>query len=67
MLETNNRLPLSHMAKGYIWLEEANQHINEFSIGYRMNPNLNTKKHFQRASEGMFEKHIWYIYNGTYR
>ena len=28
----NHRLPLSHMAKGYIWLEEKNQRINEFFI-----------------------------------
>ena len=40
LLRTNHRLPLSHMAKSYIWLEETNQHINEFSIGYMMNKNL---------------------------
>ena len=28
------------MSKSYIWLEEKNQCINEFSIGYMMNPNL---------------------------
>ena len=43
MLETNHRLPLSHMAKSYIWLEETNQRINEFYIGYMINPNLNMK------------------------
>ena len=32
-----------------------------------MNPNFHKKKNFQRAIEGMFEKHIWYIYHGTYR
>ena len=37
---TNHRLPLSHMATSYIWLEETNQLINEFSIGYMMNPNF---------------------------
>ena len=31
LLGTNHRLPLSHMAKSYIWLEEKNQRINEFS------------------------------------
>ena len=36
--------PLLHMCKSYIWLEETNQHINEFSIGYMMNPNLDTNK-----------------------
>ena len=32
LLRTNHRLPLSHMAKSYICLEETNQSINEFSI-----------------------------------
>ena len=35
------------MAKRYIWLEETNQRINEFSIGYTMNPNLNINKAFR--------------------
>ena len=44
MLETNHCLPLSHMAKKYIWFEEKNQRINDFSIGYMMNQNLNMNK-----------------------
>ena len=47
MLGTNHRLPLSHMAKSYIWLEETNKRINEFSIGYMMNPNLSMNKAFR--------------------
>ena len=43
----NHRLPLSHMAKSYIWLEETNKRINEFSIGYIMSPNLNMNKVFR--------------------
>ena len=35
------------MAKSYICLEETNQSINEFSIGYTMNPNLNMNKVFR--------------------
>ena len=35
------------MAKSYIWLEEKNQRINEFSIGCMMNPNLNMNKVFR--------------------
>ena len=35
------------MAKSYIWIEETNQRINEFSIGYMMNPNLNINKVFR--------------------
>ena len=44
LLGINYRLPLSHMAKGYIWLQETNQRINELSIGYMMNPNLSGNK-----------------------
>ena len=40
MLGTNLRMPLLHMSKSYIWLEETNQRINEFSIGYMMNPTV---------------------------
>ena len=47
MLGTNHLLPLSHMAKNYICLEATNQRINEFSIGYTMNPNLNINKAFR--------------------
>ena len=46
MLGTNYCLPLSHMAQSYIWLEENNQRINELSIRYMMNKNLNTNKSF---------------------
>ena len=47
LLGTNHHLPLSHMAKRYIWLEEANERINEFSIGYMMNLNLSINKGFK--------------------
>ena len=35
------------MAKIYIWLEETNQRINEFSIGYMLNSNLIINKAFK--------------------
>ena len=47
MLGTNHRLPLSNMARSYIWLEETNQRINYFSIGYMMNPTLYINKVFR--------------------
>ena len=47
LLGNNHHLPLSHIAKSYIWLEEKNQRINEFSIGYIMNPNLPKRKAFR--------------------
>ena len=47
LLGTNHHLPLSHMAKIYIWFEEKNKRINEFSIGYTINLNLNANKAFK--------------------
>ena len=47
MLQANHRMSLSHMAKSFIWIEETNQCINELSIGYMMNPNLNMNKVFR--------------------
>ena len=40
LLGTNCRRPLLNMSESYIWFEGENQLINEFSIGYMMNPNL---------------------------
>ena len=47
LLGPNRCLSLSHMAKSYIWIEEKNQLINEFSIGYMMNLNLSMNKDFK--------------------
>ena len=47
MLENNHCLPLSNMAKSYIWLLKKNQRINEFSIGYMMNQNMSMIKVFR--------------------
>ena len=47
LLETNHCLPLSHMYKSYIWLEETNERIDEFSIGYTINPTLSINKAFK--------------------
>ena len=38
-------LPLSHISKGFIWLEEEKERINEFSVGYMINPNFNINKY----------------------
>ena len=40
-LVENHRLPLFHMAKRFIWINETKQLINEFTIGYMVNPGLN--------------------------
>ena len=47
LLGTNHCLTLSQMAKSYIWFEERNQRINEFSIGYMNNSNFSINKKFK--------------------
>ena len=47
MLGTNCHMPLLHMSKSYICLEETNQRINEFSIGYTTNPTLFRNRAFK--------------------
>ena len=55
MLGTNCCMPLLHMSKIYIWIEETNQHINEFSIGYMMNQNLYRNIFFKDQVELCFK------------
>ena len=47
MLGANCLMPLLHISKSYIWLEETNQRINDFSIGYTMNPTLYRNRDFK--------------------
>ena len=47
LLGGNHCLPLFHMAKSVIWTEETKQRIDEFSIGYMINPRLNINKSFR--------------------
>ena len=47
MLVANCCMPLLHMSKSYIWIEETNKRINEFYFGYMLNPNLYTNKFFK--------------------
>ena len=46
LLGDNNRLPLFHVAKSFIWLEETKERINEFLIVYMIDPKLNINKAF---------------------
>ena len=66
LLGTNHCLPLSHMAKSYIWLEQTNQRIHDFSIRYMMNPSLNTHKAFREQVKVCLKTHIFYINHDTY-
>ena len=47
LLGANHRLPLFHMAKSFIWLNETKQYINKFTIVYMINPDLNINKSFR--------------------
>ena len=47
LLRANNRTPLFHMSKSFIWIEETKGRIDEFSIGYMINPKLNINKAFR--------------------
>ena len=44
-LGENHFLPLFHMAKHFIWLNKK-KCMNEFTIGYIINPGLNFNKDF---------------------
>ena len=54
MLVANFCMPLLHMSKIYIWIEETNQRINEFSFGYMMNPTLFKNRAFKEQVKVCF-------------
>ena len=47
LLGNNIRLLLFHMDKSFIWIEETKERINNFFIGYMINPALNINKAFR--------------------
>ena len=47
VLGANCRIPLIHMSKRKIYIEETNELINEFSFAYMFNPTLHTNKVFR--------------------
>ena len=55
LLGDNRRLPLLNTNKSFIWIEETKEHINEFEIGYMINPNLNVNKSFKEKNGKMYE------------
>ena len=63
LLGANHCLPLFHMTKRFIWLNETKKRINEFKIGYMINPNLNVKKSLQITGGKMYKNYI--CYNNT--
>ena len=65
MLVANCRMPLLHMSKSYIWIEETNQRINEFSFGYMLNPTLYTNNFFKEKVKACF-KNIFGKYTNSH-
>ena len=51
LLGTNNILPILHMAKPFIRIEETGKRINEFDIGYMISPSLHVNKSFKEQVE----------------
>ena len=51
LLGANHCLPLFHMPKRSIWLNETKQRMNEFTIGYMINIGLNVNKSFREKVE----------------
>ena len=52
LLGTNHYLPLSHMAKSYICIEEKNQRINELSIVYITNEKAHEYDEYPSDTDG---------------
>ena len=46
------------MAKSFIWLGETKELINEFSIGYMINPTLNISKAFKEQVTKFMKIHL---------
>ena len=55
ILVDNCRMPLLHISKISIWIEETNQCINEFSFGYMMNPTLFKNRDFKEQVKVCFK------------
>ena len=51
LLGDNNCLLLLYMDNFFIWIEETKEHINEFDIGYIINPNFHVNKSFRDQVE----------------
>ena len=66
MLVANFCMPLLHMSKSYIWIEETNQRINEFSFGYMFNPTLFTNKYFKEQVKAFLKTHLVQIPTNIY-
>ena len=51
LLGIDHCLPLLHMAKRFIWIEETGKRINDLDIGYMINPSFHVNKAFRDQVE----------------
>ena len=51
LLGDNHRLLLLQMSKHFIGIQETGEFINEFDIGYMINPSLHTNRSFRDQME----------------
>ena len=58
LLGANHRLPLLHMDKHFIWINETKQCINEIKIGYMITLGLNVNKSLRY----LVEKYMYTIF-----
>ena len=58
LLGGNHSLPLFHMDKRFIWINETKERINECKIGYMINPNFNINKAFREKVEIVQKLHL---------
>ena len=47
LLGDKHCLPLFHIAKRFIWINETKQRMNDFTIGYMITPESNVNKAFR--------------------
>ena len=47
LLVYNHRLPVLHMAKRFIWIEETGKRISQFDIGYIIYPSFHGNQKFK--------------------
>ena len=57
LLVENHRIPFLNVAKCFIWHNEKKL-INEFTIGYMINPGLNVNKVFKKIRK-LYVYYIW--------
>ena len=66
LLGVNHRQPLLNMSKRLVYLYTTDEHINQFEIGYIINPTLHDNKVFRKKLK-MLKRCISSKYHGRYK